>query len=200
MMLMKIDEVVTAVGNSNIALIKYWGKRNRKLILPTNSSLSITLDENVSTRTSVMFSKKLKEDTFYIDGELKDMSDSDTQERFAIIDQLRNMAGVKERILMVSKNNFPASAGMASSASGSSTLAFAAANALGLKMDARELSKIARQGSGSSCRSLMGGFVKWNKGEKTDGSDSYAEQVFDERHWPEAVSYTHLTLPTTERV
>lgn len=84
-----------------------------------------------------------------------------------------------------SENNFPTAAGLASSASGFAALVYTLSKLYELTISASELSKIARQGSGSACRSLFGGFVAWEMGEKEDGSDSYAVQVAPETHWPE---------------
>ena len=87
---------------------------------------------------------------------------------------------------IASHNNFPTAAGLASSAAGFSCLAFSLATLFGLNESfPGEISSIARVGSGSACRSLYGGFVKWQRGEKQDGSDSLAVQVIDEKHWPE---------------
>ena len=182
------DKVFTAEGSPNIAFIKYWGKRDEKLILPYNSSLSMTFShETFNTLTSVMFSKKLSKDIFYIGGQRQDLKDSDVSERFGVIDLLRKMAGSEEKAMVVSKNNFPTASGLASSASGIATLVYAASSALELNLTSREMSIIARQGSGSACRSIFGGISIWNRGEKPDGSDSFAEQAFDENHWPELV-------------
>ncbi|CAO3648194.1 unnamed protein product [Cunninghamella blakesleeana] len=89
------------------------------------------------------------------------------------------------KVHVCSENNFPTAAGLASSASGLAALVYTLAKLYELPMDMSELSKIARQGSGSACRSLFGGFVAWEKGEKEDGSDSKAVQIADEQHWPE---------------
>ncbi|MGC8652205.1 MAG: diphosphomevalonate decarboxylase [Candidatus Micrarchaeia archaeon] len=180
-----LDKVYTAIATPNIALVKYWGKRDEKLILPYNSSISITLDEKFNTTTSVYFSDKLGNDTFFINGVEQDLKNPDVNERFKIVDELRRMAGVSAHAVVYSVNSFPTAAGLASSASGISALVYAANSALDLKLSATDLSIVARQGSGSSCRSLMGGFVKWNKGSKSDGSDSYIEQIADEDYWPE---------------
>lgn len=87
----------------------------------------------------------------------------------------------------MSANNFPTAAGLASSAAGFAALVRAIADLYSLPHSAKELSLIARQGSGSACRSLMGGYVAWRKGDENtkDGRDSFAEQVAPESHWPE---------------
>jgi diphosphomevalonate decarboxylase len=86
---------------------------------------------------------------------------------------------------IVSRNNFPTAAGLASSAAGYACLAFTLAQAFGVRESfPGELSLLARLGSGSACRSLYGGFVRWSRGEQADGLDSLASQVVDAAHWP----------------
>jgi diphosphomevalonate decarboxylase len=195
------DKVVTAEGSPNIAFIKYWGKRDERLILPHNSSISMTFDHNVlRTVTSVVFSKKLKKDIFYLDGKIMDLEHKEIKERFRIIDVLRKIAGTQACIMVVSKNFFPTASGLASSASGIATLVFAASKALGLSLTAKQLSVIARQGSGSACRSLFGGIVVWKKGSRPDGRDSFAEQVFDENYWPQLVDYIVVVSKSSKKV
>lgn len=105
---------------------------------------------------------------------------------------------------IVSENNFPTAAGLASSAAGFAALVRAVANLYQLPQSPRELSRIARQGSGSACRSLMGGYVAWRTGELADGSDSLAEEVAPASHWPEmralilVVSAEKKDVPSTE--
>ncbi len=182
------DEVVTVEGSPNIAFIKYWGKRDEKLILPCNSSLSMTFDHKaLRTVTSVVFSKRLHEDIFYLDGHRQDLKNRNISEKFGIVNQLRNMAKTDTHIMVVSRNYFPTASGLASSASGIATLVYAVNMSLQLKLTSKEMSVIARQGSGSACRSLFGGIVKWNRGNRTDGRDSFAEQLFDEHYWPQLV-------------
>ena len=87
-----------------------------------------------------------------------------------------------------SYNNFPTAAGLASSAAGFACLVYTIAQLYGIEESyPGELSAIARMGSGSACRSMYGGWVKWEMGTKEDGSDSFAIQVADEKHWPEVV-------------
>lgn len=84
-----------------------------------------------------------------------------------------------------SENNFPTAAGLASSASGLAALVFTLAQLFDLPTSMSDLSRIARQGSGSACRSLFGGFVAWEAGTRDDGADSLAVQIAPETHWPE---------------
>ncbi|HUB92437.1 MAG TPA: diphosphomevalonate decarboxylase [Candidatus Saccharimonadales bacterium] len=196
-----LDKVFTAQGSPNIAFIKYWGKRDEKLILPYNSSVSLTLSAGVlRTKTSMVFSKRLKEDALFIDGQRMAMDDKEIRERLWILEKMRKMAGSGAKVLIVSRNDFPAASGLASSASGIATLVYAANSALGLQLSPKELSIIARQGSGSACRSMFGGLVVWRRGSKRDGSDSYAEQAFDERHWPELIDIIAVTSQKRKKV
>jgi len=113
------------------------------------------------------------------------MADKDTAERLQQIEIIRQKAGIKDKAKIVSLNCFPTAAGFASSAAGLAALACAASKAAGLDLSTEELSILARLGSGSACRSVLGGFVEWKKGIKPDGSDSYAEQIAPASRWPE---------------
>ena len=171
----------TAAANANIALVKYWGKRDKALILPYQSSVSMTCD-GLQTITTVEFSPSYSEDQILInDEELK----KDSKDVLGHLERIRTLAGIKEKAKVVSETNFPVAAGLASSASGLAAITLAAATAAGLKLSERELTILARQGSGSACRSIIGGFAIWNKGRSADGSDSYAAQIAPEAHWPE---------------
>lgn len=196
----KSGKVYTAAATPNIALVKYWGKRDEKLILPMNSSISMTMGEEFTTRTSIMFTDRITEDIFYINGDRQDLSNKDVKERFEVMDIMRRMAGTTDRAIVVSENSFPTAAGLASSASGIAAMVFAANAALGLNLDAKELSIIARQGSGSSCRSLAGGFVKWEKGSMPDGSDSHIRQIATADHWPEIVDIVAIVSSSKKKV
>ncbi|HLR55006.1 MAG TPA: diphosphomevalonate decarboxylase [Pseudogracilibacillus sp.] len=180
-----------AKAHTNIALIKYWGKRNESLILPTNNSLSVTLD-GLYTKTDVDFDPALTEDTFYLNEEpIKGEAYNRVTQ---YLDKLRSMAGYSELYATItSTNKVPTAAGFASSASGFAALAAAAQKALGLNLNNQELSKITRQGSGSACRSIYGGFVEWEKGTLEDGSDSYAVPVTPKDHWDIRIAAVVLT-------
>jgi len=171
----------TAIANANIALVKYWGKRNKELILPQNGSISMTCDE-MTAKTTVEFSDKYKEHTVVInDEEFK----KDEKDIHGHIDRICKLAGIKQHARVVSESNFPVAAGLASSASGFAALTVAATAAAGLKLSPKKLSILTRQGSGSACRSIFGGFVEWHRGKKQDGSDSYAESIVDKKYWPD---------------
>ncbi|MFH0832574.1 MAG: diphosphomevalonate decarboxylase [Candidatus Aenigmatarchaeota archaeon] len=171
----------TATANANIALVKYWGKRSSDTILPKNGSISMTCD-GMTTTTTVEFSDEYNEHTVVInDEEFK----KDEKDIHGHIDRICKLAGIKQHAKVISESNFPVAAGLASSASGFSALTVAACAAAGLKRSPKELSILTRQGSGSACRSIFGGFVEWNRGEKDDGSDSYAESIVDKNYWPD---------------
>lgn len=177
------DLLATCAATPNNALIKYWGKRDEKLFLPTNGSVSVCMDEQLTTTTTVVFSPSFKSDDGWLDG--KKIDEKEIVSAKKIFDLLRARSKKKFFARFASRNSFPTAAGFASSASGMAALAIAGASALSFKLSAKELSIIARQGSGSACRSVLGGFVEWRKGEKLDGSDSFAEQVAPSTHWPE---------------
>ncbi|WP_239253841.1 diphosphomevalonate decarboxylase [Listeria ilorinensis] len=161
----------TAVAHTNIALIKYWGKRDEKLILPANSSLSLTLDQ-FYTKTTVEWRKDLKEDLFVLDG--KEQKDEKVVRFMEII---RKQFAVNQYVSIVSENHVPTAAGLASSASAFAALSAAATASLGYDLSKEELAKLARQGSGSASRSIYGDFAIWEKGMAADGSDSFAHPI-----------------------
>ncbi|MBE6173617.1 diphosphomevalonate decarboxylase [Enterococcus mundtii] len=157
---------------TNIALIKYWGKKNEELILPMNNSLSLTLDA-FYTETEVIFSDSFTDDLFYLDHELQ--TEAATKKISRFLDLVRTQANTNKRAKVISHNFVPTAAGLASSASGLAALASACNEALGLELDKQALSRLARRGSGSACRSIFGGFVEWEKGH--DDQTSYAQQI-----------------------
>lgn len=171
----------TAVAHPNIALIKYWGKRDEERILPANGSLSMTLDGLCAT-TTVEFGAR-SEDSAQLDG--RRMEGGGLSRIVKVLDLVRVKAGIDARARVVSKTNFPKATGLASSSAGGAAIAMAASRAAGLDLDPRELSILARRGSGSACRSVMGGFCEWLPGKAEDGSDSFATQVAPPEHWPE---------------
>ncbi len=169
---------VTAFAHPNIALIKYWGNRDDDLRLPANGSISMTLD-GLETRTSVEFDDALPADELSINGQ---PATPPALERVSqVLEIVRRMAGLTRFAYVESSSNFPAGAGMASSASAFAALALAASRAAGLDLDQAGLSRLARRGSGSACRSVPGGFVEWHSG--TGDTDSYAVSIAPPDHW-----------------
>ncbi|XP_073119119.1 diphosphomevalonate decarboxylase 1 isoform X1 [Henckelia pumila] len=192
---------VTAQTPTNIAVIKYWGKRDESLILPINDSISVTLDPaHLCTTTSVAVSPSFTHDRMWLNGKEIPLSGGRFQ---SCLREVRSRAndvedhekGIKiakkdwdkMHVHIVSYNNFPTAAGLASSAAGLACLVFSLAKLMNVKEDHSKLSAIARQGSGSACRSLYGGFVKWIMGKEENGSDSIAVQLADEKHWDDLV-------------
>jgi diphosphomevalonate decarboxylase len=180
-----------AEANTNIALVKYWGKRPGPYNLPAVGSLSLTL-EGLTTRTEVRFDAALSTDELVLNG--KAQEGEPTRRIASFLDLVRERAGVKTRARVTSENNFPTAAGLASSASAFAALALAATRAAGLELPARELSILARRGSGSAARSIFGGLVEMHKGEREDGTDSYAEPL----DGAEAMSLRLVVGVTTE--
>lgn len=168
----------TAVANSNIAFIKYWGNANDALRIPVNGSISMNLD-GLFTRTTVSFQPSLALDELVINGH--EVTGPALMRVSAILDIVRQAAGLTQRAEVISENNFPTGAGIASSAAAFAALAVAATQAAGLAWSERELSILARRGSGSACRSVPGGFVEWIPG--TDSDDSYAISIAPPDHW-----------------
>ncbi|KAG0487997.1 hypothetical protein HPP92_006808 [Vanilla planifolia] len=193
--------MATARAPTNIAVIKYWGKRDETLILPINDSISFTIDpDHLSATTTVAVSPSFQEDRMWLNGKEISLSGGRYQN---CLRELRNRAGDfedKTRGMQIRKedwkklhfhiasyNNFPTAAGLASSAAGFACLVFSLAKLMNVNEEIGQLSAIARQGSGSACRSLFGGFVKWTMGNQANGSDSIAVQLVDETHWDELV-------------
>lgn len=166
-------------AHTNIALIKYWGKRNDSLFLPMNSSLSLTLDA-FYTDTEVILDSELTSDAFYLDG--VEQNEKETQKITNFLNLFRKSANIKTKACVKSYNHVPTAAGLASSASAFSALAGAMNQATGLNLDLKTLSTYARQGSGSATRSIYGGFVEWFMGEDDLSESSFAIPV-DDASW-----------------
>ncbi len=166
-----------ARAHTNIALVKYWGKRDARLNLPATGSLSLTLDRFYTTTTLTPHDEA--RDTLVLDGE--PASEKERARVQGFLDLLRSLAGEgrspSTHFAVASENTVPTAAGLASSASAFAALALAGARALKLTLDERELSVLARRGSGSAARSLFGGFTLLRRGALDDGSDSFAEPL-----------------------
>jgi diphosphomevalonate decarboxylase len=160
--------------------VKYWGKRDPALNLPTVGSLSITL-EKPRTRTRVRFDASLTEDRFLLN---RRFEAAQLTRITRCLDLLRTQAGVSTRAAVDSENNFPTGAGLASSASGFAALVVAGAAALGLNLSATDRAIFARRCSGSAARSIFGGYVEWAQGLRADGLDSVARSLLPASAWP----------------
>ncbi|XP_058135569.1 diphosphomevalonate decarboxylase [Dasypus novemcinctus] len=185
---------VTCTAPVNIAVVKYWGKRDEELVLPINSSLSVTLHQDqLKATTTAAISRDFTSDRLWLNGKEEDAGQPRLQ---ACLREIRRLArkrrsaddgealppSLSYKVHVASVNNFPTAAGLASSAAGYACLAYTLARVYGVE---GELSEVARRGSGSACRSLYGGFVEWQMGERPDGRDSVARQLAPESHWPE---------------
>ncbi len=168
----------SAMAHPNIAFIKYWGNMDDQLNLPANGSISMNLGDLITT-THIQFKPDLPEDRLWINsipiqaGALRRVS--------TFLDHVRQMVALPLHAEIHSQNNFPASAGIASSASAFAALALAASHAAGLTLSQAELSALARLGSGSAARSIPAGFVEWHAASTHLGS--YAETFAEPDHW-----------------
>jgi len=173
--------VCTAVAGTNIALVKYWGKRGGACNLPAAGSLSLTLQE-LGTRTTVRFDQQLGADRVRLNGQ--DAAEGMRARASVFLDLVRQQAGITAAAEVVTDNTVPTAAGLASSASGFAALALAASRAAGLALSPEALSVLARRGSGSAARSIFGGLVEMQAGTREDGSDAYARPLPDGDAWP----------------
>jgi len=168
----------TAQAPANIAFIKYWGNRDHRWNLPQNSSLSMNLD-GLYAQTTVTWTDDQPEDTLILNGE---PAAPDALARVSThLDILRSRLNLHARAAVVSKNNFPMGAGIASSAAAFAALTVAGASAAGAELSERELTTIARIGSGSASRSIPSGYVEWLAGNSHE--ESFAESIAAPDHW-----------------
>lgn len=168
----------TAIAPSNIAFTKYWGRKDEVLRLPENGSISMSLS-NLLTTTTVDFSPNQKQDEITING--GGIEEGEAARIIKHLDRVRKMANIETKAMVVSNNNFPSGTGLSSSASGFAALTLAASKAAGLDLSEKDLSILARQGSGSACRSIPSGFVEWLDGDTSE--TSYATQIFPSDYW-----------------
>ncbi len=188
----------TAIACPNIAFIKYWGNRDEALRLPSNGSISMNLGW-LKTRTRVSFKTGYSEDCLFINTQPETGAGLDRMRRF--LDIVRQMAGIDLHAHVTSENDYPTGAGIASSAAAYAAMAVAASNALGLSLDESQLSRLARLGSGSACRSIPSGFVEWRPSE--NDRDSYAFSIASPDHWDlvdciALVNADHKAIGSTE--
>jgi diphosphomevalonate decarboxylase len=174
----EISVKATAIAHPNIAFIKYWGNRDDALRLPVNSTISMNLD-GLETRTTVRWAPDLASDQFTLNGSTQ--SGASLARVVTHVDLLRQRLSLSGRAEVVSSNNFPTGAGIASSAAAFAALTVAGAAAAGANLSERELTTLARRGSGSAARSVPGGFVEWHDGASHE--DSYAESFAPPQYW-----------------
>ena len=135
--------------------------------------------EDLHSRTKVTYDPSLEADELILDGRVPGEAAVERVTRF--LDHVRRLAGISDFARVSSVNNFPTGSGIASSASAFAALSLAASTAAGIDLDEGALSRLARRGSGSACRSVPGGFVEWQAGE--DDQSSYSISISPPDHW-----------------
>jgi diphosphomevalonate decarboxylase len=168
----------TAIAHANIAFVKYWGNADPTLRLASTPSISMNL-AGLNTVTTVAFETGLEADQVVLNSA---PANETTARRVTVhLDRVRSLAGVQPWARVISRNDFPAGSGLASSASAFAALTLAATAALDIALTQDELSALARLGSGSACRSIPPGFVEWMAGERHE--TSFARSVAPPEHW-----------------
>lgn len=180
----------TAVAPANIAFIKYWG--NKKDNLPYSDTISMNISGCVTT-TTVEWNPQLKHDFAVLNK--KTLRGADLERVINHLRRVRKILQVRYKAKVVSENSFPTGVGIASSASGFAALTLAAVKAAGGSLSEKELTLLARQGSGSAVRSIPSGFVIWHKGTNTN--NSYAESLYPPDWW--SLSDIVLIVTTKEK-
>ncbi|MBC7809600.1 MAG: diphosphomevalonate decarboxylase [Burkholderiales bacterium] len=193
-----VGQSTTARANANIAFIKYWGNIDDALRLPANPSISMNLD-GLFTQTTVTWREDLAADQLTLNGQ---SAEAQALRRVSThLDALRQRLAISGYAAVESANNFPTGAGIASSAAAFAALTIAAAAAAGLTLSERELTTLARLGSGSASRSVPSGFVEWYSGATHE--QSFAESIASPDHWDivdvvAIVSHAHKTTGSSE--
>lgn len=168
----------TAKAHPNIAFIKYWGNQGSDWNLPFGNSISMNLDA-FTTTTTVIFEKEIASDQLTLNNQ---PASSDALSRIQnFMDRFRQLTNFDLKATITSENNFPTGAGIASSASGFAALALATYAASGLEYTEKEVSALARIGSGSASRSIPTGFTEWIQG--TSHQTSYSISIAPQNHW-----------------
>lgn len=167
-----------AFASTNIALCKYWGKRDEELNLPVTSSLSVSLAE-LGTLTQISIADD--RDVIFLNGKEVTPEAVFARRISSYLDLFRRKHLFFFKV--DTQNTIPTAAGLASSASGFAALALALDDFFRWGLSRKELSILARLGSGSACRSVCTGFVEWHAGKADDGMDSYAEPMTET--WPD---------------
>ena len=173
----------TAIAQPNIALIKYWGKRDVDRNLPAVGSISITLSE-LYTQVSVELSGDLPSDELLVNGK---ESQSMLPRMSRCLDSV--IGNTRARARITSRSNFPIAAGLASSASAFAATTVAAAGAVNLSYDTEALARLAGQASGSAARSLYGGIAEL----KNTGDTISLTSLCERDAWP-----LHVVVAITE--
>lgn len=168
----EVMKKTTIKASSDIALVKYWGKKDEILRLPENGSISLILS-GLDTVTTVEFDEELTKDEIIIQGESEE---GEAGRVVKHLQRIRDLAGKEIFAKVVSQNTFPKGTGLSSSGSGFAALTIAATKAIGLELTPQEMSILARQGSGTACRCVCGGVVEWKDGDTSESS--YSESIF----------------------
>ena len=171
----------TARAHANVAVAKYWGKRDTNLNLPLFDSVAFNI-EGLVTETTATWNDDDIHDALIINAWQVPPHAMGRIQR--ILDDIRTRKGWTKRCVLQSHNNFPLATGLASSASGCAAAAMAAAAAAELQLDQNTLPSIARLGSGSAARSIPAGWTRWHAGSLSDGSDAFATSIAPPNHWP----------------
>lgn len=162
----------TGWAPSNVALCKYWGKRDIELYLPFTSSLSISLG---SRGSFTQIKQEGTSDVYNLNGSIVDSGSKFALRLNKFLDLFRPTKDAHYCVNI--DTNVPIAAGFASSACGFAAVVLALNNLYNWRLGKKELSILARMGSGSACRSIYEGFVEWKGGESCDGMDSYAVKL-----------------------
>lgn len=167
-----------AFAPTNIALCKYWGKRDQELNLPMTSSLSVSLgDKGATTKLTL---NERSEDVVTLNNKAIDLQSSFGKRLQEFLDFFRTEKNLHFDIVI--QSNIPIAAGLASSACGFAALVKALNALFGWELSDNNLSVLARLGSGSASRSIWHGFVEWHSGVRSDGMDSHGELIAEK--WP----------------
>ncbi|MDR3476929.1 MAG: diphosphomevalonate decarboxylase [Gammaproteobacteria bacterium] len=164
-----------AFAPSNIALCKYWGKREQELNLPVTSSLSISLGDQGASAVLTIHDRA--HDEIVLNGKSVDVSAPFSQRLSHFLNLFR--LNPTQRFSIFIETNVPIAAGLASSACGFASIVKALDALFGWELSNKELSILARLGSGSASRSIWQGFVEWHRGLRDDGMDCFAEAIPD---------------------
>lgn len=194
-----MEHKATARANANIAFIKYWGNQNHNLRLPENSSLSMNL-EGLYTETTVIWGNSEQKSRLILNNEVQ-LGQALTRVETHLSRLRQYVPDLPQYATVISMNNFPMGAGIASSASSFAALTVAAIGAAGITLPEKDISTLARLGSGSASRSVPTGFVEWHKGESHE--TSYAESIAAPDYWDlvdviVVVSDSHKKTGSTE--
>ena len=172
----------TARAHPIAGVVKYHGMRDEQLRLPYHDSISLCTAPS-NTTTTVEFDPALDGDRYVVDGEPVDGRGGERIR--TVVDEVRERAGVDERVRLESENSFPTNIGFGSSASGFAAAATALVDAAGLDLSHPEISTIARRGSASAARAVTGAYSHLRTGandrdcrsERIDVADSLEEDV-----------------------